>query len=201
MNSNAGKTGLHSSEEFGKLMKRKREEESTNLDHKSKRETTYFDSSGKKIDMLTHYMKEKAIEESNKYAVEEAQRDLRKGAVQKKEREERIKDYLEIKNEPFARHIDDPKLERIRKEALRDGDPMAAYFEKKELVQEKEGRSSNSKPKYKGPNPTPNRFGIRPGYRWDAIDRGNGFEKKLLLKINEKQSFNEEEYKWRVSDL
>ena len=57
------------------------------------------------------------------------------------------------------------------------------------------------KPIYKGPLPAPNRFGIRPGYRWDGVDRGNRFEKELLLKISEKGSYNEDQYKWSVSDL
>lgn len=107
--------------------------------------------------------------------------------------------------------VDDPKLEKMRKEALRDGDPMAEYFAKnQEKERSRRGKDSSSegigngataKPLYKGPNPTPNRFGIRPGYRWDAIDRGNGFEKKVLLSLSEKSALKEDEYKWRVSDL
>lgn len=94
---------------------------------------------------------------------------------------------------------------------------MAEYITSK-LVKQKETNSSssnksnsktklnhenkkNSKPVYNGPCPTPNRFNIRPGYRWDAIDRGNGFENLLLKKISSKQSFKDDEYKWSVSDM
>ena len=47
----------------------------------------------------------------------------------------------------------------------------------------------------------PTRFGILPGYRWDAVDRGNGFENRLLTKMNDRASLKEDEYKWSVSDL
>jgi hypothetical protein len=58
-----------------------------------------------------------------------------------------------------------------------------------------------SKPLYSGPTPPPNRFHIRPGYRWDAIDRGNGFENMLLKKMSDKNSFKEDEYRWAVADM
>jgi pre-mRNA-splicing factor CWC26 len=59
----------------------------------------------------------------------------------------------------------------------------------------------SSKPLYSGPTPPPNRFHIRPGYRWDAIDRGNGFENILLKKLSDRSSFKEDEYRWAVSDM
>ena len=125
--------------------------------------------------------------------------------MQKNEAVERKKELEEIANEPFARMADDPKLEEMRRNMIRDGDPMAAYISRKKLksvpIMKSEKRSLPSKPVYKGPAAPPNRFGIPPGYRWDAIDRGNGFEHKILLKINEKTSFKEDEYRWRSADM
>lgn len=92
--------------------------------------------------------------------------------MQKKDEEEFKKELLEISQQPFARTADDPKLEALRKKELRDGDPMKAFFKKKEKEQAKKKRdaggdgdgnsssnisNSNSKPLYEGPLPTPNR--------------------------------------------
>jgi hypothetical protein len=63
------------------------------------------------------------------------------------------------------------------------------------------GHTKRSKPLYSGPTPPPNRFNIRPGYRWDAIDRGNGYETTLLKKMSDRNSLKEDEHRWAVSDM
>lgn len=45
--------------------------------------------------------------------------------------------------------------------------------------------------KYDGP---PNRYNIAPGYRWDGVVRGNGFENRYLREINLKKAKKDQEY-------
>lgn len=75
-------------------------------------------------------------------------------------------------------------------------DPMLEYFRQKD--REKHGASSI--PTYKGPYP-PNRYNIKPGYRWDGVDRSNGFEKKLMEQKNDKKASEEDAYRWATRDL
>jgi pre-mRNA-splicing factor CWC26 len=62
--------------------------------------------------------------------------------------------------------------------------------------------SKNDKKKraYQGSAP-PNRFDIKPGHRWDGVDRGNGFEAKWFNQKYSKASNEHEAYKWASEDM
>ena len=215
--------GLQSSSQFGKTekeLKAQRDLELSNADPSllgSQAETVYRDRKGKKLDMLNEFMRQQAVKEGKEVKLEKAQMEWGRGSVQKEEAALARKEMEEIANEPFARTIDNPRLEAMRKEAIRDGDPMAEYFmQKKEKEEAVVGSSSSAhgnsssllhtkqkpqKPKYKGPLGLPNRFSILPGYRWDGIDRGNRYEHKILTKQNDRTALKEDEYRWSTQDM
>ena len=206
------RAGIHSAEEFGKAEKNLRHERDTKLNelnalNKGQNEgTIYRDKHGRKLDMLNEFVKQQEVLEGKRSKIEQAQQQWGQGASEKMKREDRLQELADIAAEPFARTIDDPQLERKRKSELRTGDPMAEYFHRKRDKEQLDPvlgikTSRTGKPLYSGPNPTPNRFGLKPGYRWDAVDRSNSFEHKVLTKINETSAFKEDEYKYSVSDL
>jgi len=94
----------------------------------------------------------------------------------------------------FARHADDADLNEEMKAKELWNDPAAQFLTKKRA-------KGPRKPEYTGPPPPPNRFGIKPGYRWDGVDRGNGFEKKLFQSKNEKKRKGLESYQWSAEDM
>ncbi|KAI0749879.1 Pre-mRNA-splicing factor of RES complex-domain-containing protein [Daedaleopsis nitida] len=99
-----------------------------------------------------------------------------------------------MRGRTFARTADDRELNEDLKAQERWNDPAAAFLTKKRA-------KGPRKPEYAGPPPPPNRFGIKPGYRWDGVDRSNGFEKKYFQKSNERRRRGAESYEWSVDDM
>ena len=119
--------------------------------------------------------------------------EMSKGVVQRKMERERAERARKIAKTSFARYRDDKDLETTLKHRHRVEDPMAQYIAdttKKTATDEGTKDVEMGKdmpyPVYKGASRPPNRFKIPPGHRWDGVQRGNGFEKKLLASIPRK---------------
>ncbi|KAL0006185.1 hypothetical protein SO802_013746 [Lithocarpus litseifolius] len=178
-------------------------------------EPTYRDKKGERIS------KEEFLKLRKKVKVEEKPKEIKlewgKGLAQKREAEARLQELESEKDKPFARTRDDPELDKMLRERIRDGDPMAHLVKKKrpELVLPNLG--DNEKMKESGfvvpqdipdhswlkrrLDAAPNRYGIRPGRHWDGVDRSTGFEKGLFKRMNEKRATETEAYLWSVSDM
>ncbi|KAH9244997.1 hypothetical protein BASA81_017551 [Batrachochytrium salamandrivorans] len=73
--------------------------------------------------------------------------------------------------------------ESAKAEVLEEMDPMAQFLSRDDGKKKKEEElTATGKPKFKGARAAPTRFGtgIPPGYRWDGVDRSNGFELQLI---------------------
>ncbi|KAF2761340.1 hypothetical protein EJ05DRAFT_536132 [Pseudovirgaria hyperparasitica] len=154
-------------------------------------ETIYRDASGRIINvaMKRAEARKKAEEEERKKVAEVR---MAKGDVQLAEQAARKQQLKDAKYMTLSRYADDEELNDKMKDKDRWNDPAAGF-----LVKKKEGRSVTGKPLYKGAA-APNRYGIRPGYRWDGVDRSNGFEKEYFAAKNKKVNRQELEYAWQM---
>lgn len=152
-------------------------------------DTVYRDEAGKQTD--------KPKDKSRPKLTAEEQQALNTGRVQKEQQAAKQQEWATIRESTFARHADDVGLEDDRRNDIRAGDPMAVQAAKKKATR----ADGKQRPVYKGPPPKPNRFGIRPGFRWDGVDRGNGFEDKILEKTFSSQIQKEKAHRWSTSDM
>jgi len=116
-----------------------------------------------------------------------------KGVSQVEAAARKVEDDLHEMKKSFARGVEDEDRERLLKEQEHADDPMLQYMRKKKAKLEGKKRKY---PVYMGPQPPPNRFKILPGYRWDGVDRSNGFEAKLMVRDSNKRALEEETYRW-----
>ncbi|KAI9031537.1 Pre-mRNA-splicing factor of RES complex-domain-containing protein [Phycomyces nitens] len=205
--SNGQKTGLLTSHEHKAESARARESELKAMQRLKEdsqgqgAETIYRDATGRKVDP-----KIKKAEEARakKEADERESRRMEwgKGLVQREEAQAELKRLKEEKDKPLARiyllhfrYVDDEDYNQGLKDRDRWNDPAAGFLTKKS-----KGKTSVSRPSYKGPW-KPNRFMIPPGYRWDGVDRSNGFEDTFLLHLNQKKSMAAEAHAWSTEDM
>lgn len=189
--------GLQSSKEIAAALKMKKAEERKRAKESgadtAAAETVYRDASGRIINvaMKRAEARKKAEEEEAKKR-EEAE--ASKGDAQRLMKETRAKELEDAKYMNLARRVDDVEMNDELKERDRWNDPAAQFVTKK-----KKGRSATGKPLYRG-SFMPNRYGIRPGHRWDGVDRGNGFEKLWFNARNKVKNRQELEYAWQMDE-
>ncbi|KAG9017558.1 Pre-mRNA-splicing factor cwc26 [Tulasnella sp. 427] len=159
-------------------------------------ETVYRDASGRKIQVESaeDIAARQAQEEGEKLSKEREKKEWQKGLVQREQADLRRREEEKERKRDAARRADDKEMNDMQKAEERWNDPAAEFLTKKE-------KKGPKRPEYKGPPPPPNRFGIKPGYRWDGVDRSNGFEKKYFQTINEKGRTKLEAYQWSVDDM
>ncbi|RMZ83414.1 hypothetical protein DV737_g1660, partial [Chaetothyriales sp. CBS 132003] len=143
------------------------------------------------------------------------------GDVQRRERQERKQDLEDAKFLTLARTADDEEMNERLKSQVRWGDVMAGYMTEKQK-REDDGPSSRARAdaapgksrnrgeggqksrltagrEYQGHAP-PNRYGIKPGWRWDGVDRGNGFEKQWFQARAQKARNTDLTYQWQEDE-
>ncbi|QRV75952.1 Pre-mRNA-splicing factor of RES complex [Ceratobasidium sp. AG-Ba] len=190
------KAGLMTAEQLKKVMPKKKaptKEEREEAAAAAAQETVYRDSSGRKIDTKAERA-EAARRKREKEELEAKKMEWGKGLVQRDEAERRRLELEKEKTRGMARYADDADLNEDQKAQDRWNDPAAAFLTDKKS-------KGPRKPQYQGPPPPPNRFGIKPGYRWDGVDRGNGFEKKFFQRQNERKRRGAEAYEYSVDDM
>ncbi|EMD58305.1 hypothetical protein GGP41_009710 [Bipolaris sorokiniana] len=193
------KAGLQTAAEVEAAMNKKLDEEKHQAEKIAKEmggaapETIYRDASGRIINVAMKRAEARKKAEEEERQKREKERAAR-GDVQNAEAERRKQQLQDAKTMTVARYADDAELNDELKERDHWNDPAMGFLRKK-----KAGRSITGKPLYKGPF-QPNRYNIRPGHRWDGIDRSNGFEKQWFDSRNRKANIEKLEYQWQMDE-
>jgi len=114
--------------------------------------------------------------------------------VQRRERAARREALEEAKYMPLARGVDDEEMNTELRARERWNDPAREFLKTSTADGGASGKGGKT---YRGPAP-PNRYGIRPGHRWDGVDRGNGFEMEWFAARNKKERKEGLEYAWQM---
>ncbi|KIX95524.1 uncharacterized protein Z520_08644 [Fonsecaea multimorphosa CBS 102226] len=175
-------------------------------------ETIYRDATGRRIDISIKRAEARAAAEEKARAERKAKEDAM-GDVQRREREQRRKDLEDAKFLSLARGVDDEVMNDELRAKVRWDDPMAGYIAQQKAEEETDGAISTRKSKgasgervrvkqkvYTGPPAAPNRYGILPGWRWDGVDRSNGFEKEWFQARSKRGREEELRFQWQMDE-
>jgi pre-mRNA-splicing factor CWC26 len=170
-------------------------------------DTVYRDATGRRIDVSMKRAEARAAELA-KARAELKEKEEAMGEVQRAEKERKKEDLADARFLTVARGEDDEEMNDELKGRLRWDDPMAGYMLQKQAEEMPVGSTSRKagaetgKPRrkeYTGAAP-PNRYGVRPGWRWDGVDRGNGFEKEWFQARGKQARTKDLEYQWQMDE-
>ncbi|WFD31293.1 Pre-mRNA-splicing factor cwc26 [Malassezia sp. CBS 17886] len=142
--------------------------------------TVYRDVHGRRIDIEEEDARVRA-EEARAAQKKKEREQWGRGLVQRREQAARQTELKSMQGEHVARRADDQRMNDALREKVHWDDPAQAFLTRRR------GGPRVSRPQYSGPPPPPNRFDIKPGYRWDGVDRSTGFERRYFDKINSRQ--------------
>lgn len=181
--------GLQSQEEIAAELARKEERMRKELQGLKKlgdrmHTTVHRDASGRKLtDAEVRDAREngKRAEDDRerRRRIEQLNRD-EAGAAKERKMQERLQ---QVRNEGINVYEKDEGLVKAQKEAIKSEDPALLFDKgvigKHEEELEKQFVSITGRKLYRNVGQYPlNRFNTKPGWRWDGIVRGNGFEQK-----------------------
>lgn len=175
-----------------------KEEKERKARGEKKAETVYRDATGRRID-ISMRRAEARREEEERAKKEKKEQEEMGGEAQMREKERRREELEEARFMPLARTIDDEDLNRDLKNKMRWDDPAMQFLSTKEDRGGSGGTSTGGgprKPTYQGAA-APNRYGIRPGHRWDGVDRSNGWEAERFKQINRRRRNKELDFAWQ----
>ena len=118
------------------------------------------------------------------------------GLVQKQASASAVSRAMQMTGKPLAQYEDNAERDRAMRATSRWEDPM-----KGEIGVEKAKNMLETRRRYRGPPPEPNRFGIEPGYEWDGIDRSNGFEREFFRKAASERENSKFAYKVATENM
>ncbi|KAI0392007.1 Pre-mRNA-splicing factor of RES complex-domain-containing protein [Xylariaceae sp. FL0594] len=163
-------------------------------------ETVFRDATGRRVDVALRRAELRREEEARNQKRRE-QEEAQRGEVQKQDALRRREELEDAKIMPLARHADDEALNKEMRQQVRWGDTMAAFIKPKSTSHSGGGGGGGGKkdrrPIYKGAW-QPNRYQIPPGYRWDGVDRSNGFEAERFKTINRRERNRDLDYSWQM---
>jgi len=172
--------------------------------------TVYRDRRGRRLDMLSDYMRTQERAAGADADAEALRYQWGRGAADKARDMAAAAELDGLRGTAFAVHADDADLNADLRQRLRADDPMAAAvaaLRERDDLAAGPGSAAARHPQsrgrriYRGPPGPPNRFGVAPGYRWDGVDRSNGYEARFQSRAAHRAHRVNAQYATMTSDM